>query len=132
MWWRKYGYRIGNGLVHTTLYFDSIYVNQTISVHLNYSNPNGLPLSLGRSFFWADLDFYNIEMIVFFNTLLFFQIYLDIIDIWHCVTSRCTMWWFETCINCEMFSTIMLDNTSFTSLPFCCYCYNEIIYNFLS
>lgn len=30
-----------------------------------------------------------------------------------------------------MFSTIMLDNTSFTSLPFCCYCYNEIIYNFL-
>ena len=31
-----------------------------------------------------------------FLILFCFQLYWDIIDIWRCVSSRCTMWWFET------------------------------------
>ena len=47
-------------------------------------------------------------------SLFFFQIHWDIIDIEHCVSLRCIMWWIDTCVYCEM-SIIELANRPITS-----------------
>lgn len=49
---------------------------------------------------------------VFLN---FFPNFWDIIDIWHHVGLRCTIWWFDTWIYYAVVSTISLVNKSFTS-----------------
>lgn len=36
----------------------------------------------------------------------------DIIDRWHCVSLRCTMWRFDTFINCKTIITVVLTTTS--------------------
>ena len=51
----------------------------------------------------------------FTSWLLFSQPYWDITDIQHCVSLKCSTGWFETCIYCEMITTIELANSSITS-----------------
>ena len=47
------------------------------------------------------------------------KLYWDIIDIQQCVSLRCTIWWFDICICCEMLTTIRLINTFITSHNYC-------------
>ena len=41
-------------------------------------------------------------------------LYWDKMEIWHCESLRYTLWWFDTCIYCKMFTTIRLVNLHFT------------------
>ena len=55
---------------------------------------------------------------------LFFWLYWDIIDTYHCVGLRCTMGWFE--VYCEMITIIALVNNSFTSYGYQCVCWEHL------
>lgn len=47
---------------------------------------------------------------------------------WPITLCKFKMWWSDTCIHCEMFTTIKLVNTSFTSCNSqFCYCHGEKI-----
>lgn len=57
----------------------------------------------------------------------FFQIYWDILGIQYCVRLKCTIWWFNTWVYCEMFVKVRLCNECILhliKLQFCC-CYGE-------
>ena len=50
-----------------------------------------------------------------FCFLFFPQLYWDIIDIWHCVSLRCTRCWSDILTYCKMITALELANTSITS-----------------
>lgn len=55
---------------------------------------------------------------IFYLGALFFQSSWDIIDKWECMYLRYTIWCFDRCINCEMISTLKLNNLSIISCPY--------------
>lgn len=50
-----------------------------------------------------------------FLFLISFQLYWDIIDLWHRIRLRCTTWWFDRLMYCEPITTVGLVNTLITS-----------------
>ena len=60
------------------------------------------------------------------SSWLFFQHYWVIIDIWHCVSIRCTTRWFDPLTHCEMITTVRLVNVSITSHNYLHFCDDNI------
>ena len=78
------------------------------SISLHCSLKKAFLFLLSLLFSWQNLSIY------FYTLCFFFHCYWVIFDK-HCMYLRCTMWWFDLHIHCEIISTIKPVNISTTS-----------------